>query len=201
MDRSSGETAAPAETDEALVGLVAAGDRAAFARLVGRHEGALQRFALRACGGPREAEDALQDGLLALWRRAATFRGDASARTWIFQLVVNACRRRHRRRSGEPLRTEPVEAAAALADGDPSPDERAGARQVGRALDAALAAIPAASREVLLLRDVEGLSGEEAARALGIGLAALKSRLHRARLELKARVEGILGRSVEEVGP
>jgi RNA polymerase sigma-70 factor (ECF subfamily) len=191
----------PAETDEALVRRVAAGDRAAFGRLVGRHEAALQRFALRACGGPREAEDALQDGLLALWRGAAGFRGDASARTWLFQLVVNACHRRHRRRSGEPARTEPVEAAASVPGGDPAPDERAGARQVGAAIDAALAALPEGAREVLLLRDVEGLSGEEAARALGIGLAAMKSRLHRARLELKERVEAILGHAVEEVVP
>ena len=201
MDSTTGEAADPAETDEALVRLAASGDRAAFGRLVGRHEAALQRFAVRACRGEREAEDALQDGLLAMWRGAGTFRGEASARTWLFQLVVNACHRRHRRRSGEPHRTDPVEAAAAVADADPAPDERAGARQIGRALDAALAAMPAEGREVLLLRDVEGLSGEEAARALGVTLAALKSRLHRARLELKKRVEGILGHAVEEVVP
>jgi RNA polymerase sigma-70 factor (ECF subfamily) len=201
VDPSTVEPASPDQTDEELLRLAASGDRAAFGRLVGRHEAALHRFAVRACRGEREAEDALQDGLLATWRGAATYRGDASVRTWLFQLVVNACHRRHRRRSGEPARTEPVEAASTLADGEPAPDERAGFRQVGRALDAALAAMPAEAREVLLLRDVEGLSGEEAARALGITLAALKSRLHRARLELKRRVEGVLGHAVEEVVP
>lgn len=200
VDQTEGEAIDP-DADEALVQRVAAGDRAAFGRLVGRHEAALQRFALRACGGPREAEDALQDGLLALWRGAAGFRGEASARTWLFQLVVNACHRRHRRRSGEPSRTEPVEAAAAIPGEDPAPDERASARQVGAALDAALAALPKEAREVLLLRDVEGLSGEETARALDIGLAAMKSRLHRARLEMKRRVEAILGHALEEVVP
>jgi RNA polymerase sigma-70 factor (ECF subfamily) len=199
VEPTEARASGPGETDEGLVRLVAAGDRAAFGRLVGRHEAALQRFALRACGGPREAEDALQDGLLALWRGAAGFRADASARTWIFQLVVNACHRRHRRRSGEPARTEPVEAAVSLPGADPLPDERAGARELGTALDRALASLPEAAREVLLLRDVEGLSGEETARALGVGLAAMKSRLHRARLDLKKRVEAILGHPVEEV--
>jgi RNA polymerase sigma-70 factor (ECF subfamily) len=189
------------ESDEALVRRAAAGDRAAFARLATRHEAALYRFAVRACGGEREAEDALQDGLLAAWRGARTFRADAAARTWLFQIVLNACRRRHRRRAGDPGEPAPLEAAAAVAADESGPEQRAGARELGRALDAALAALDGGAREVLLLRDVEGLSGEETAAALGIGLAAMKSRLHRARLDLKARVEELLGHAVEEVAP
>ena len=76
-----------------------------------------------------------------------------------------------------------------------------GARQVGAAIERALAGMPADFREVLLLRDVEGLSGEEAAAALDLELGAMKSRLHRARLELKARVEALLGHPVQEVIP
>ncbi len=184
-------------TDEVLVRRSAGGDRAAFTALVTRHEAPLYRFAVRTCGGEREAEDAVQDGLLAAWRGAATYRGESSARTWLFQVVVNACHRRHRRRAGhtEPA---PMEAAAAVAAEQSGPDERAGARQVGRAIDLALAGMSAEAREVLLLRDVEGLSGDETAAALGVGLAAMKSRLHRARLELKERVEAVLGHAVKE---
>lgn len=75
------------------------------------------------------------------------------------------------------------------------------ARQEARALAQALDGLPEEAREVLLLRDVEGLSGEEAAEVLGLGLPAMKSRLHRARLELKERVEAILGHALEEQTP
>jgi len=187
-----------ATTDEALVVACGAGDRAAFDRLVDRHGDALFRFASRQCGSARDAEDALQDGLLAAWRGAATFRGEASARTWLFQVVLHACRRRSRRRAGEPAFHAPVEEAEALSDGEAGADERAAARQTAAALSQALAELPEESSEVLLLRDVEGLSGGEAAAILGIGLAAMKSRLHRARLELKERVEAILGHALRE---
>ncbi len=198
MPSTAGGTAPLEPTDEDLVRRSGGGDRRAFELLVARHEGSLYRFTLRSCRGGREAEDALQDGLLAAWRGAPGFRGESAARTWLFQVVVNACHRRHRRRAGERGDPEPLEAAAAVPQDGPGPEERAGARELGRALDRALAALPAEAREVLLLRDVEGLSGADTAAALGLGLAAMKSRLHRARLELKAHVEGILGHPVEE---
>ena len=186
-------------TDEVLLQRSGEGDAEAFELLVARHGDALFRFASRICRGERDAEDAVQDGLLAAWRGASTFRGDAAARTWLFQVVIHACRRRGRRRAGEPDGHEQVECAAALAAHDSGADVRAAARQVGGAIERALAEMSDEAREVLLLRDVEGLSGEEAAAVLGVGLAAMKSRLHRARLELKERVEEILGHPVEEI--
>ena len=196
-------TTAEVGSDEDLVRRSAAGDRRAFELLVGRHDAALYRFAVRLCGNEREAEDALQDGLLAAWRGASTFRGDSAARTWLFQVVIHACRRRYRRRVGEPEpdRAVPVDAAAELAGGDASPDDRVAAREVGAAIDRALGAMSTDAREVLMLRDVEGLSGEDTAAALGLSLPAMKSRLHRSRLELKERVEALLGHPVTEVVP
>ena len=187
-------------SDEELVRRSAARDRSAFEALVTRHGGALLRFAARTCGSGSDAADALQEALLDAWRGAATFRGDASARTWLYQIVLHACRRSARRRSGEPASHDPLEEAASLPAED-APEERVGARQVGAAIERALAGMPADFREVLLLRDVEGLSGEEAAAALDLELGAMKSRLHRARLELKARVEALLGHPVQEVIP
>lgn len=186
-------------TDEGLVARCAEGDRAAFDLLIDRHGDALYRFASSHCPSGRDAEDAVQDGLLSAWRGAATFRAEASARTWLFQIVLHACRRRSRRRAGEPTVHASVEEAETLASGDPGAEERTASRQTGAALERALAELPEESREVLLLRDVEGLPGDEAAAILGIGLAAMKSRLHRARLELKERVEAILGHAVEEM--
>jgi RNA polymerase sigma-70 factor (ECF subfamily) len=185
--------------DEILLGRSGKGDASAFQMLVTRHGDALYRFASRICRTGRDAEDALQDGLLAAWRGAATYRGDASARTWLFQVVIHASRRRGRRRAGEPEAHEHVDEAAALAGPESPADERTGARQVAAAMNRALAAMSDEAREVLLLRDVEGLSGDETAAALGIALAAMKSRLHRARLELKERVEEILGHPVKEI--
>ncbi|HEY6100431.1 MAG TPA: RNA polymerase sigma factor [Anaeromyxobacter sp.] len=189
-----------AQSDEDLVRLSAGGDARAFEALVVRHGDALFRFASRTCASERDGEDALQDGLLAAWRGAGTYRGEASARTWLFQVVINACRRRRRRRAGEPERHDPMEAAASLPVDQRGADERVAAAELGAALERALETMDDDARELLLLRDVEGLTGEETASALGIGLAAMKSRLHRARLELKERVEAML-RPGGENGP
>ncbi|MGA8890138.1 MAG: sigma-70 family RNA polymerase sigma factor, partial [Anaeromyxobacteraceae bacterium] len=106
-------------SDEALVARCAAGDRPAFDLLVDRHGAALYRFARRRCGGSGQAEDAIQDGLLAAWRGAATFRGEAAARTWLFQVVLHACRRASRRRAGEPEQHQGLEEAERLPSADP----------------------------------------------------------------------------------
>jgi RNA polymerase sigma-70 factor (ECF subfamily) len=184
--------------DDTLLRRCGAGERAAFDLLVARHGAALHRFALRQCRTERDAEDALQDGLLAAWRGAPSWRGDAAPRTWLFQVVLHACRRRGRRRAGEPERHEVVEEASAVSMPGPAADERVSTLQAGQALREALAGLSDEAREVLLLRDVEELSGEEAAAVLGLGLPAMKSRLHRARLELKASVEALLGGAISE---
>jgi RNA polymerase sigma-70 factor (ECF subfamily) len=186
-----------ATSDEELVRQSAGGDRRAFEALVTRHGDALFRYATRACGSERDGEDALQDGLLAAWRGAATFRGEASARTWLFQVVIHACRRRMRRRAGEPERHGGMEEAEKVPSGERGADERAEARETAAAVEASLASLGDEAREVLLLRDVEGIPGDETAAVLGIGLAAMKSRLHRARLELKERLEATLRRPRE----
>jgi RNA polymerase sigma-70 factor (ECF subfamily) len=185
-------------SDEDLVRLSAQGDRGAFETLVARHGDALFRYATRTCGSDRDGEDALQDGLLAAWRGSGTFRGESSARTWLFQVVIHACRRRQRRRAGAPERHDALDAADAVAADQRPADDRVADAQMRAALEQALAGMDEEAREVLLLRDVEGLSGEEAAAALGIGLAAMKSRLHRARLALKERLEETLRRPEEK---
>jgi RNA polymerase sigma-70 factor (ECF subfamily) len=198
-DSNLGERTMMASTDEELLQRSAAGDRHAFELLVERHGDALFRFASRVCRTGRDAEDALQDGLLAAWRGAATFRGDSAVRTWLFHVVVHACRRHHRRRAGEPPHMESAEAAASAPSREPLPDGTVAARQLGAALDEALAAMAPEAREVLVLRDVEGIEGREVADALNLTVPAMKSRLHRARLELKERIEAILGQPVHEV--
>ena len=111
-------------------------------------------------------------------------------RRWFFTTVVNACRHHHRLRVGQPRRTEPLEQAEGVTAGD-SPADRVEQSERARTVEAAFADIDPEARAVIMLRDVEGLSGEETAALLGISLAAMKSRLHRARLELKERFDAL----------
>lgn len=184
-------SAAAAAEDRELLARAAAGEVAAFDRLVGRHAPALLRFARRICDSPHDGEDALQDALVQAWRAAAGFRGEGAVKGWLFRTVLNACHHQKRLRVGQPRTLaaleEAVELPASGAEADPAaPIER---RERLLPLEGAFARLDPESREVLLLRDVEGLSGEEAAEALGLSLAAMKSRLHRARLELKRRYD------------
>ncbi|MBX7097040.1 MAG: sigma-70 family RNA polymerase sigma factor [Myxococcaceae bacterium] len=182
--------------DEELLARAARGETHAFDVLAGRHATPLYRFAVRMCLDPQRAQDAVQEALLAAWRQASSYRAESAVRTWLFSVLLNACRHLRRTHKGEPAAPLSLEAAAQAEAQGPSPEVQAGGAELGRAMDAALATLPLAEREVVLLRDVEGMPGDEVAALLGLSLAAMKSRLHRGRLGLKAAVEQRLGQSV-----
>jgi RNA polymerase sigma-70 factor (ECF subfamily) len=184
------------ERDEAeLVAAARRGERAAIEELLARHEPRIYRFALRMCGDEDAAREVLQETLLAAFRSLSGFRGDAALSTWLYQIARSFCikARRHDRPT-EPLSRELVEPRA-------QPDAAAHARQIGAALAAAIRALPADHREALVLRDVEGLSAEEASTVAGVEVGALKSRLHRARLELRSHLATLLGEGDAASGP
>lgn len=178
------------DDERALVRRAVDGDHDAYARLVELHRGPVFRFARRLAGDDSTAEDVLQETFLAAYRRLSTFRGEGSVRTWLLSIARNAALTTRRRRVGEPASYEPADTLMDLGLeagwGQPSPEDRLVGLQSAVELDGALATIPEPEREVLLLRDVEGLSGEETAAVLDLTLAAMKSRLHRARLKLVA---------------
>lgn len=194
--------------DAALLARCVEGHRPSCAIFVDRHLPALWRFVSTLCADRVSAEDVLQDTLLDALRGAPGFvaRGGAddprAARAWLYTIARHRAGRQHRRRAGEPARFEDQEsieslgAAAGFGQLPASPEGALSAQEEHAALEAGLARLAEADREVLLLRDVEGLSGEEAAEVLGIPLAALKTRLHRARLRLAAalREGGALAR-------
>lgn len=184
-----------ARTDEELLQAARAGDDEALEALLTRHEQKVFRFGLRMCGNEEDARDVLQETLLAAFKGVRHFRGDAQLSTWLYQVARSFCTKARRRGAGEPARHESLEGAAAREVTVPAsgPDERAHAREMARVLQEALLALPEPQREVVLLRDVEGLSAEEAARVVGIEVPALKSRLHRARLAMQDRIAGLLG--------
>jgi RNA polymerase sigma-70 factor (ECF subfamily) len=178
-------TPAPeAPDDAALLAQSAAGNGRAFAVLVRRHGPALQRFARRLVPEASLADDVLQQALLDAYRGAATFRGEARVRTWLFTLTRHAAFRATRRQREIPEDDEELLALGVSAGWGADPETLTiRARQAER-LEAALESLAPADREVVLLRDVEQLTGPETAAVLGMGLAAMKSRLHRARLRL-----------------
>lgn len=177
-------------TDEELLQRTAAGERAAFDAFVSRHEAAVYRFARAATEGPAAAEDVLQETFLAAWRGAAGFQGRAAARTWLLTIARNQAfhhREREGRLPGNDGEDLP-ELGAAAGWGAESPEAGALRAERRACLARALDALAPEDREVLVLRDLEELTGEEAAAALGLSLPAMKSRLHRARLRLAAEL-------------
>ncbi|HSP34630.1 MAG TPA: RNA polymerase sigma factor [Thermoanaerobaculia bacterium] len=175
--------------DTELMRLAAAGDRAAFDRIVEAHAPALLRYACALTATNATAEDAVQDALLGAWRSATAYRGEASVRRWLLVIVRNAVYRQHRHRVDETADTESLEALGSEAGwGDTTPETIALQQESRARLAAALAQLSTADREIRLRRDIEGFPGEEVASMLGVSVRAMKSRLHRARLRLAAKV-------------
>lgn len=173
-------------SDAALMVRVAARDRAAQAELVDRHQAAVLRYARALCRDDAHAEDTLQQTFLDALRGASTWSGAASLRGWLLTLTRHAAYRGVRRRAGEPDHFVPLHQLGLQAGWGADPEARATAAHDRARLLTALDRLAPASREILVLRELEGFTGPETAARLGIGLAAAKSRLHRARLELAA---------------
>lgn len=181
-------------TDAELLVRAGAGDRDAFGTLVERHQASVYRFARTVVTRPADAEDVLQQSFLAAWRGASRFRGESSVRTWLFTIARNAAltlRAHDARWAPSEVPVEELGLAAGWGSDDPESAAVEAERQA--ALTAAFGALEPAEREVLTLRDLEGLSGDETATLLGLSLPAMKSRLHRARLALAARVRQEVG--------
>ncbi|MFO0750903.1 MAG: sigma-70 family RNA polymerase sigma factor [Myxococcota bacterium] len=168
-----------------VIGRARQGDKAALAELLASEEARIYAFGLRMCRDPEEAKETLQDTMLAVASHISSFRGESSLSTWLFQLARSACAKRHRRKSGAPDSLEALDDVA-VADPAPSPERAAEDREVAERVHRALAALPDTMREVVVLRDVEGLTAPEVAEVMGLTIEAVKSRLHRGRAALRA---------------
>ena len=181
--------------DRDLLLAARAGDVRSIDALLTRHEQQIFRFGLRMCGNEDDARDVLQETLLAAFRGLHEFRAEAQLSTWLYQIARSFCLKARRRSAGEPRAMASIDQpeAQSMPAPDTAPDERAHAREMGELLQAAILSLSKSEREVLVLRDVEGLSAEEAAQVVGIEVGALKSRLHRARAGLRERLVAVLG--------
>ncbi len=181
-----------ADSDQALIEAARAGDRRALEKLLERHQGAVYRFGMKMCGETEDAKDVLQETLLAAVRTLPEFRGASSVSTWLYTIARSFCLKKRRTSKFAPERVESLEAqseaSAEVADQRRSPEEDASARQTRQLLDGAIAELDPMYREVLILRDVEGLPAAEVAEILGLTVEAVKSRLHRARVAVREKV-------------
>src|ERR1700687_1169336 len=188
--------------DRDLLLAARAGDARSINALLSRHEQQIFRFGLRMCGNEDDAREVLQETLLAAFRGLHEFRGQAQLSTWLYQIARSFCMKSRRRTAGEPTELSSIDQreAQSIPALEAAPDARAHAREMGELLQAAILSLSESQREVLVLRDVEGLSAEEAAQVIGIEVGALKSRLHRARAELRERLVAVLGEDSEVGG-
>jgi RNA polymerase sigma-70 factor, ECF subfamily len=176
-------------TEAALIAAAQAGDVAAFERLSGAYADRLFMLLLRLLGDRTEAEDVAQEVMLRAWRGIGHFQGRSSYFTWLYRIAVNeasrALDRRARRPASVPLGPQELRLPASPG-GDPA--RQAEIRELRMALARALSELPPPLRTAIVLRDIEGLSTQEAAEVAGVGQAAFKSRLHQARLRVRAAV-------------
>ncbi|MEV4571088.1 RNA polymerase sigma factor [Nonomuraea sp. NPDC049419] len=164
-------------SDERLVTAARDGDAESIAALVSGAHPHVQRFARTLCATPEDAEDAAQEALIVLYRKIGTLRASGALASWMFRIIRNECIRRTRLM----LRPHPVaQPLAAAASAEEEVFERLEAARVA----AAIAKLPPDQRRVLIMRDIQGLSGRTVADALGLSTPAMKSRLHRARATL-----------------
>lgn len=174
--------------DRSLLQRAAGGDAGAFEAFVLAHRQPVWRFVRSLTLDTATAEDALQETFLAAWRGAATFQGEGSALGWLLTIARRALYRQFRTRAGEPERLESLAELGEAAGWGAEDAQESFLTQdeVRRALEK----LSFEDQEVLLLRDAEGLGNEACAELLGLGLPALKSRLHRARLRFVAHLRG-----------
>ena len=165
------------------------GDTDAFGELFGRHRDRLWAVALRTMGNPEDAADGLQDAMIAAFRRAGSFRGEAAVTTWLHRVVVNACLDRLRaakirRLEALPDDVEDRGTLVATAVHDDQPDAAAENAERQRRVLAALNTLPADQRAALVLVDMEGFPVAEVAEMLGCAEGTVKSRCSRGRTKL-----------------
>jgi RNA polymerase sigma-70 factor (ECF subfamily) len=185
------------DADAALVARAKAGDREAFEQLVRCHAHRVYAVARR-LGLPCDAaEEVTQEAFLRAWRGIGSFRGDARFFTWLYRIAVNEAKRRLEREPARTLvRSLDDDVAVEPQDVRQEPYTRVAHTELRQALTAAVLALPLNYRAPLILRDVEGLSTADAAAVLGLGEAALKSRLHRARAAVRGALQDRLGREL-----
>jgi RNA polymerase sigma-70 factor, ECF subfamily len=178
------------------------GNKEAFEHLVIKYQDRIFHLAYRFMNNREEAEELSQEIFVKVFRQLGKFRGEALFSTWLFQVATNHCKNRlkylQRRKAAlhdsinAPIRTEEGEVERSIPDDTRVPEDLVEREQIRRMVREKIAALPEDFRTVLIMRDIQGMSYEEIATALGTAEGTVKSRLHRARSELKERLKSVL---------
>ena len=175
-------------TSAEFVRRLRAGDRRAFEELVRTQQHRVYGLALRMLGDPAEAQDVAQEAFLRAHRGLPEFRGDARLSTWLYAIASRLCLNRLAGSERRIVR-HGDDTLSRLADAHPGPDQALERSELEEALHRAIGELPEERRIVVVLRDVEGLAYEEIAEVLELPIGTVRSRLHRARLDLKEKLE------------
>ncbi len=195
------------DNERDMVERLRGGDKSACAQCVELHAPGLYRLAYRLMGDEAEAEDIVQETFLSAFKSIDSFEWRSGLKTWLYRIATNAALMRLRRKTPFSVSVDlPEEEGAAtvpaqLFDWCCLPEQDFATSEAKTELEAAIRALPEKLRAVFVLRELEGLSGEETAQTLGVSIENVKTRLHRARLWLRERLAGYfteLARSREE---
>lgn len=191
-----------ADKDAPLIERIIAGDQAAFTELVRRYEGKVYQLALRLTGNQMDANDVIQEVFLSVYQKLHTFRGQAAFSSWLYRITANAsfARLNQRKRAAAVSIDDVLPAVEGQSPGgtfsewSQRPDTILFNKEARAALEKAINDLPEEFRTVVILRDVENQSNQEVAEILNLSVAAVKSRLHRARLALRRTLGEYLDR-------
>ena len=179
----------------ALVNAAREGDMQAFEQLIQKYDRNVFRIAQHITQNREDAEDVVQDAFLKAYQNLNKFQGNSKFYTWLVRIAVNEALMRLRKRKAdktvsmdEDVETEDGSMPREVADWSPNPEQLYGQSELGDILGKTIQGLPSSFRTVFVLRDVEGLSTEETAEMLGLSVPAVKSRLLRARLQLRERL-------------
>src|SRR3974390_1101441 len=185
----------PAGDELRLVHAAKAGKMEAFEQLVRRYDRNVFRIAQHITQNRQDAEDVVQDAFLKAYSNLEQFQGQSKFYTWLVRIAVNEALMKLRRRRpermvslDEDVKTEEDSLPREIADWSPNPEQQYNQAELKDILTRTIQGLPPSFRTVFVLRDVEGLSTEETAEALGLSIPAVKSRLLRARLQLRERL-------------
>ncbi|HET8547700.1 MAG TPA: RNA polymerase sigma factor [Bryobacteraceae bacterium] len=197
---------AEASEELPLVERARAGDAAAFTQLVNRYERKIYRLAKNITQNDDDAQDVLQETFLKAYSHLNSFEGNSRFYTWLVRIAVNEGLMKLRKRKtdktvplDEPQDTGEDTVVREIAVWDDDPEKRFSREEIRRILDNAIHSLKPAFRTVFVLRDIEELSTEETAEALGLSVPAVKSRLLRARLQLREKLTRFFRRKGDDV--
>jgi RNA polymerase sigma-70 factor, ECF subfamily len=187
------ETETEEKHESALLQAARAGDREALSALLLANQQRIFGFGMKMCGDPEDARDVAQETMLSLVRSIPTFRGESSVSTWLYTVARSFCIKKRRRTKGAPAHHEPLDVTTQEQSAAPTPEQSLLGREARDAVATALDQLEPDAREVVILRDIEGLTAPEVAEVTGLSVAAVKSRLHRARQSLREHLVAVVG--------